>query len=52
MTWNRMEFSGKADGKIIEVGDPVYVLRKVSFAAEAVACTAYVESISEIIRLQ
>jgi len=37
MTWNWTEFSAERSGKIIEVGDPVYVLRKVSSSAEAAA---------------
>ncbi|XP_029128855.1 mitochondrial amidoxime-reducing component 1 isoform X2 [Cajanus cajan] len=37
MVWNRMESSVKGSGNIIKVGDPVYVLGKVSSAAEAAA---------------
>lgn len=37
MVWNWMDSSAKGSGKIIGVGDPVYVLRKVSSAAEAAA---------------
>lgn len=36
-TWNWMQFSAEGSGKIIEVGDPVYVIGKVSSAAEAAA---------------
>jgi len=37
MVWNWMDSSAKRSGKIIQVGDPVFVLRKVSSAAEAAA---------------
>ncbi|RDX99184.1 Mitochondrial amidoxime-reducing component 1, partial [Mucuna pruriens] len=37
MVWNWMDSSVEGSGKIIEVGDPVYVLGKVSSAAEAAA---------------
>ncbi|KAG5011876.1 hypothetical protein AAZX31_09G049100 [Glycine max] len=37
MTWNWMGFSAEGSGKIIKVGDSVYVLQKVSSTAEAAA---------------
>ncbi|XP_047170582.1 mitochondrial amidoxime-reducing component 1-like isoform X1 [Vigna umbellata] len=37
IVWNWMDSSATGSGKIIRVGDPVYVLRKVSSAAEAAA---------------
>ncbi|KAK7412976.1 hypothetical protein VNO78_04777 [Psophocarpus tetragonolobus] len=37
MTWSWKEFSAERSGKIVEVGDPVNVLRKVSCSAEAAA---------------
>jgi len=46
MTWNWMGFSAEGSGKIIKVGDSVYVLQKVSSTAEAAAWTVYVESMS------
>ncbi|KAK7329374.1 hypothetical protein VNO77_23536 [Canavalia gladiata] len=37
LVWNHKELSAKGSGKIIEVGDPVYVIQKVSSSAEAAA---------------
>ncbi|KAJ1393124.1 Pyruvate kinase-like, insert domain superfamily [Sesbania bispinosa] len=37
MVWNWNDSSARGSGKVLEVGDPVYVLRKVSSAAEAAA---------------
>ncbi|CAJ1975946.1 unnamed protein product [Sphenostylis stenocarpa] len=37
MVWNWMESSAKGSEKIIQVGDPVYVIRMVSSAAQAAA---------------
>ncbi|KAK7329375.1 hypothetical protein VNO77_23537 [Canavalia gladiata] len=37
VVWNWKELSAEGSGKIIEVGDPVYVIRKVSSSAEAAA---------------
>ncbi|KAK7303852.1 hypothetical protein RJT34_14769 [Clitoria ternatea] len=37
MVWNWKELSAKGSGNIVEVGDPVFVIQKVSSAAEAAA---------------
>ncbi|KAK7329377.1 hypothetical protein VNO77_23539 [Canavalia gladiata] len=37
LIWNWMDSSAKGSGKIIKVGDPIYVLQKVSSPAEAAA---------------
>lgn len=37
MIWNRKDSSARGAGKVLQVGDPVYVIRKVSSAAEAAA---------------
>jgi len=37
MVWNWMDSSAEENAKMIQVGDSVYVLRKVSSAVEAAA---------------
>jgi len=37
VVWNWNESSAKGDGKVLKLGDPVYVIKKVSSPAEAAA---------------
>jgi len=37
VVWNWSESSAKGDGKVLKLGDPVYVIKKVSSASEAAA---------------
>jgi hypothetical protein len=37
IVWNWKDSSAKGDGKVLKLGDPVYVIKKVSSSAEAAA---------------